>query len=260
MTPMSSDDRGRGFDPEPWLALGVPGREAEAWLAQRIGPAEASRWRRAGVAVPIEAVRWKRAGVDARGVREWLYAGIDAREAVVWTELGFDASRARRHKRAGLTAAQAYGRERRAAPPAAPSWTGFAWRSGTRSTGLPTPARFVDAVRQRSPRVIHSYMQRGWTDDEAIAWALHDIDAGEALAWKELGLRPAEARRLHESGQTAMQTAKAWWEAGIPASEVADWIGAGLTPAEAAEQRAGGISAERAAILRSLRTDERPGA
>jgi hypothetical protein len=125
---------------------------------------------------------------------------------------------------------------------------------------VPTPARFVDAVRQRSPRVIHSYMQRGWTDDEAIAWALHDIDAGEALAWKELGLRPAEARRLHESGQTAMQTAKAWWEAGIPLGEVADWIGAGLTPAEASEQRAGGISAERAAILRSLRMDERPGA
>jgi hypothetical protein len=258
VTPVPPDDRGRGFDLEPWLSLGITKRDAEAWLVQRIGPAEASRWRRAGVSVPIEAVRWKRAGVEARGVREWLYAGIDAREAVVWTELGFDAPRARRHKRAGLTATQAYGRERNAARPAAPSWSGFSW-GPARPPAARSPARFVDAVRQRSPRVIHSYMQRGWTDDDAIAWALQDIDAGEALAWKELGLRPAEARRLHEGGQTAMQTAKAWWEAGVPLSEVADWIGAGLTPAEAAAQRANGVSAERAAILRSLRKDDGPG-
>lgn len=107
-----------------------------------------------------------------------------------------------------------------------------------------------------SGRLMHSYMLRQWVDDEAIAWASHGIDAGDAGAWKELGLTPVEAERQQALGLGAMQTAKAWWRAGIPVDEVADWIGAGLTPEEAAEQRAKGVTGERAAVLRSLRKGE----
>ena len=110
------------------------------------------------------------------------------------------------------------------------------------------------------PQVTHSYVTRQWFDDEAIAWAVHGIEASEALAWKELGLTPVEAERQQSTGANAMQTAKAWWKTGIPFDEVADWIGAGLTPQEAAEQRAKGITVERAAVLRSLRKGGEPAA
>ena len=72
-----------------------------------------------------------------------------------------------------------------------------------------------------SGRLMHSYMLRQWVDDEAIAWASHGIDAGDAGAWKELGLTPVEAERQQALGLGAMQTAKAWWRAGIPVDEVA---------------------------------------
>lgn len=116
--------------------------------------------------------------------------------------------------------------------------------------------RFMETVRPRDPRVMHSYVHRHWFDDEAIAWAVHGIEASDALAWKELGLTPVEAERQQAQGMNAMQTAKAWWQAGIPFDEVADWIGAGLTPKEAAEQRSRGITVDRAAVLRSLRKDK----
>jgi hypothetical protein len=188
----------------------------------------------------------------------------------VWTELGFNAAAARKHKRVGLSPVAAYGREHRAAssqaPPPAASGRAFVAslrRPGARakpgSPQVQEMQRFVEALGNRRSPVIHSYMQRQWVDDEALAWALHEIDASEALAWKELGLTPVEARRQHDAGKSAMQTAKAWWEVGIPVSEVADWIGAGLTPGEAAEQRASGVTAERAAVLRSLRTDREGG-
>ena len=82
------------------------------------------------------------------------------------------------------------------------------------------------------------------------------IDAGDAVAWKELGLTPLEAERQQAQGLSAIQTAKAWWKANIPFDEVADWLGAGLTPEEAAEQRASGVTAEQAAVLRSLRKEK----
>jgi hypothetical protein len=269
------DDRAR-FDPEPWETLGISKHDGLAWWKHRIAPGDALRWRRAGVSEPIDAVRWKIAGVSPDTVREWVYAKIDAREAVGWTELGFTVAEARKHKRAGRTPVEAYGRaHRRHAPPphsaSPPPHSG----SPPPHSASPPPARayarmvpgpmarpggaamhrFMEVVRQRDPTVIHSYMQRQWFDDEAIAWAVHGIEAGEALAWKELGLTPVEAERQRAHGMNAMQTAKAWWRAGIPFDEVADWIGAGLTPTEAAAQRARGITVERAAVLRSLRKD-----
>jgi hypothetical protein len=257
------DDRER-FDPEPWETLGISKQVGLSWWRHRIAPADALRWRRAGVTEPIDGVRWKIAGVSPDTVREWIYAKIDAREAVGWTELGFSVPKARRHKRAGRTPVQAYGRAHRlravpqqSAPPQA--------RVYARAQPLPGPVahpggsamhRFTESVRPRDPRVMHSYIHRQWFDDEAIAWAVHGIEASEALAWQELGLTPVEAERQRAQGSNAMQTAKAWWQAGIPFDEVADWIGAGLTPTEAADQRSRGITVERAAVLRSLRKDQ----
>lgn len=246
----------RPFDPEEWKLLGIAKEEAEGWWKHRIDPPDAVRWRRAGVTAPIDAVRWKVAGVDPRAVREWIYAEIDAREAVVWAELGFDAARARVNKRAGRTPVQAYGGERRAP---AVSMISSSVAPGMARHHPSQRRQFVDAVMKRHPQgqqVAHGYWARQWIDDEAIAWAMHGIDAADALAWKELGLTPIEAERQQQQGNTAMQTAKAWWQAGIPVEEVADWIGAGLTPDEAACQRRKGVTVEQAAVLRSLRKGE----
>jgi hypothetical protein len=241
------------FDPEEWTTLGITTEQGATWWKHRIGPGDALRWRRAGVSEPIDAVRWKIAGVSPGTVREWLYSEIDARQAVAWTELGFNAAGARKHKRAGRTPVQAYGREQRmysaaaqAPPVPAPGRRG------------PGPHRFMETVGRRDPRILHSYMSRQWFDDEAIAWAVHGIEAAEAVAWKELGLTPVEAERQQQAGSNAMQTAKAWWQAGIPFDEVADSIGAGLTPQEATGQRAKGTTVERATVLRSLRKGDGP--
>lgn len=248
-------DRRGEFDAEQWKAIGIAKQEGECWWKHRIEPADALRWRRAGVSEPIDAVRWTVAGIDPGTVREWTYAEIDAREAVVWTELGFNVARARVNKRAGRSPVQAYGREHRA-----PSASMRSVAGGSAPPGAPPgPHDFMQAVLQRHPQqrhVVRSYMHQEWFDDEAIAWAIHGIDASEALAWQELGLTPVEAQRQRAQGNNAMQTAKAWWQADIPVDEVADWIGAGLTPKEAAEQRAKGVTGEQAAVLRSLRKGE----
>jgi hypothetical protein len=243
----------RAFDPEPWQALGINRHEGENWWRHRIEPPDALRWRRAGVQEPLAAARWRIAGVHPATVREWIYAEIDAGEAVVWAELGFDAARARVHKRAGRTPVEAHGVERRA-----PSGGGSA-----RAGAADHPRRaFFQALAghgnlQRG-RLIPSYMSRQWFDDEAVAWAVSGFEAADAIAWKELGLTPDEAKRQQDQGANAMQTAKAWWRAGIPVDEVADWMGAGLTPDEARKQRADGVTVEQAAVLRSLRRNGRP--
>jgi hypothetical protein len=245
----------RPFDLESWREHGFSEQSGLDWWRHRIDPAEALRWQRVAVAEPIDAVRWKIAGIGPDTVREWIYAKIDAREAVAWTEMGFSVAEARKHKRAGRTAVQAYGRAHRARlvqtyPPAPQALPGRPGRSGS------GPQHFIETVRGRDPQMIHSYMHRRWFDDEAIAWASHGIDAADALAWKELGLTPVEAERCRTRDGSPMQTAKAWWQAGIPFEEVADWIGAGLIPEEAVAQRAKGVTAERAAVLRSLRKDK----
>jgi hypothetical protein len=245
----------RRFDAERWRELGFSRESGLAWWKHRIEPGDALRWQRAEVAEPIDAVRWKIAGIGPDTVREWVYAKIDAREAVAWTELGFNVAEARKQKRAGRTAVQAYGHAHRVNaalpyPPARPAPRAGLTRVGVGHRG------FMEAVRGRDPRVMHSYMQRQWFDDEAIAWARHGIEATDALAWKELGLTPVEAERYRTREMSPMQTAKAWWRAGIPFDEVADWIGAGLSPEEAVQQRASGVTADRAAVLRSLRKDK----
>ncbi len=245
----------RRFDAERWRELGFSRESGLAWFEHRIEPQDALRWQRAEVVEPIDAVRWKIAGIGPDTVREWVYAKIDAREAVAWTELGFNVADARKQKRAGRTAVQAYGHAHRmnAAVPYPP--TPPSPQAGLSRVGL-SNRRFMEAVRGRDPRVMHSYMQRQWFDDEAIAWATHGIEAADALAWKELGLTPVEAERYRTREMSPMQAAKAWRRAGIPFDEVADWIGAGLSPEEAVQQRANGVTAERVAVLRSLRKNK----
>lgn len=237
----------RPYDAAPWQALGFSSAAGWTWWKHRIDPGDALRWQRAGVTTPIDAVRWKIAGLDADTVREWIDAEIDAREAVAWKELGFNVREARTHKRAGHSPVQAYGKSPR---PMRASSQGVVVGNG------PDAHRFIQAIGRRDPRLVHSYIQRQWLDDEAIAWASHGVEATEALAWKELGLTPVEAERQQKQGHSAMQTAKAWWQMGIPFEEVADWIGAGLTAEEAAAQRASGVTVEQAAVLRSLRKEK----
>lgn len=253
------------FDPKQWEAVGIAKDDGLGWWKHRIDPGDAVAWQRAGVREPIDAVRWKIAAVTPDTVREWIRAEIDAREAVGWTELGFSVVDARHHKRAGRTPVQAYGRRHRTRPAPPPpqtraaagtGWTAYGPRPPASVRHGPGPQRFMQAVGHRDPRVTHSYMQRQWFDDEAIAWATHGIEAADALAWKELGLTPVEAERQQSQGLSAIQTAKAWWKANIPFDEVADWLGAGLTPQEAAEQRANGVTADQAAVLRSLRKEK----
>jgi len=126
-------------------------------------------------------------------------------------------------------------------------------------TGGPSPTgmrSFIDRVGHQHGIVVHSYARAQWFDEEAIRWASRGIEAGDAKDWKELGLTPEEAEPLSRDGLSPLRAARAWWEAGIPFGEVAAWIGAGLTPEEAACQRAKGIDAERAQVLRALRDPE----
>jgi hypothetical protein len=253
-------DPRRRFDPQAWEALGISRHDGERWWKHLIEPADALAWRHAGVTEPLEAVRWKIAGVDPSTVHSWAKADIDAREAVVWSELGFDAARTHAHKRAGRSPVQAHRHDQGTEHVRMVSGPAQATPPAGGSHGR---HRFIEAMRQGrqglAGHLMHSYIMRHWFDDEAIAWASHGIEAGDALAWKELGLTPIEAERQQDQGNNAMQTAKAWWRAGIPVDEVADWIGAGLTPEEAAEQRAKGVTGERVAVLRSLRKDKDAG-
>ena len=177
-----------------------------AWPGGNTGssPEDALRWQRAGV---VRADR-RRALEDRRhqaGHRPRMGLRQDRRAR------GGRLDRARVQRRRGAQAEAC-----RSAPPSRPTATPTGmWRG--RPLRRPRPAspqaglsrvgvgdrRFMEAVRGRDPRVMHSYMQRQWFDDEAIAWATHGIEAADALAWKELGLTPVEAERYrtreHES-------------------------------------------------------------
>jgi hypothetical protein len=85
-------------------------------------------------------------------------------------------------------------------------------------------------------------------------WA--QFDEPTARAWRELGLSPAEATQLTQSGAEPGELGAAWQRTGIPAGELGDWIGAGLTPREALEQRAAGVTRADAAAMRSLRNPD----
>ncbi len=230
-----------GDEPEPlddWLAQGFTRDDAESWRGWRFMLREAQAWRRAGVTEALHAAQWSTARATPKDVGEWRAAGIEATEAVKWHEFGHDLASARREKARGhdpVTASRVL-------------FTGTA----TGGPGLGV-GRF--AAANIPSRVMHSYLLRQWTDDEAVEWAKEHIDAADAQLWKELGVTPPEAGRAQRRGLTAITVVGDWWRAGIPIAEVADWLGAGLSAEEAAAQRAKGITAEQAAALRALRDE-----
>jgi hypothetical protein len=117
--------------------------------------------------------------------------------------------------------------------------------------------RWLAAAKPASHPLVWGYLQRNWHDQEAQTWAAARIEAGAALAWRQLGLSPAEAAELQKAGQEAEEVGALWRQSGIPADEIANWIGAGLTPEEALDQRARGVTAEDAAAMRGLRSIDR---
>jgi hypothetical protein len=113
---------------------------------------------------------------------------------------------------------------------------------------------WLAAAQPSSHPLVFGYLRHSWHDREAQSWATAQIEAEAALAWRELGLRPAEAAELQNAGRLPEEVGALWRRSGIPAAEIADWIGAGLTPEEALDQRANGVTREEAAVMRSLRS------
>ncbi len=236
----------RDFDDPPenliaWLRAGGRRVDAVQWRRWRFTLEEAQAWRAAGVLVALIAAQWRTAAVTPATVDQWRAVGIRPGEAVRWHEFGVDLKRAAQIKAAG------------GGPESVMSRNQFVTAARSREQQEMDAAvrRFHDAgVRGQ---VVHSYIGCRWWDNEAIAWARHQIPAEHAQVWASLALRPAEAAELATAGWTPGEVIAEWWRAGIPFDEVADWIGAGLSTAEAVEQRAAGVTVEQAAALRALR-------
>jgi len=113
--------------------------------------------------------------------------------------------------------------------------------------------RWLATAKQSSHPLMWGYLKHNWHDQEAQSWAAMRIEADAALAWRELGLNGAEAAELEQAGRRPEEVGALWRRAGFPADEIANWIGAGLTPEEALDQRAHGVTAADAAVMRSLR-------
>lgn len=250
------------FDPKPYLAAGIPGDELHTWWRWRLSADQAKAWRAAGVLEPIEATQWATAKVTHETVDAWLKAGITASEAITWHEYGFGLDDAARYQQQGHTADQAFDISRGRTPKAPdesadPGDALSGLMSYTSGGAQDATQRFISRAASSDGMVMYSYINDNWLDDEAIAWAKHNIDVATARIWKDFGLRPAEAGRFIRRGLSPMAVARTWWQAGIPFDEAPSWIGAGLTPEETIEQRANGATAEQAETLRTLRNEER---
>lgn len=252
------------FDPKPYLAAGIPADELHTWWKWRLSADEAKAWRAAGVLEPIEAAQWATAKVTHETVNAWLKAGITAAESITWHEYGFSLEDAAKYKQQGHTADQAFDVSRGRTPQSADD--DYSVAPGDALSGLMSyqgggaqdeTQRFISKAGASDGMVMYSYINENWLDNEAIAWARHNIDAATARIWKDLGLRPAEAGRFIRRGLSPMAVARTWWQANIPFDEAPSWIGAGLTPEETIEQRANGVTAEQAETLRTLRNEER---
>jgi hypothetical protein len=252
MTRTSIDDpfRDEG-DREPeeltvWLAEGFTEEDAELWRRWRFTLTEAHQWIASGIDEGLTAAQWQTAGVRADRVRAWTDAGVTSTEAVAWHEFGCDLPMAADGKAKGLSPKDFFEQQQQ-------HQQTVVRRGGAiiaSSPHHPMQNWMQAGVR---PEVMHSYMMRQRTDDDALRWARHGIEAAESEVWDALGLTPEEAGRLTRQGRKAAEVIRDWWGAGIPIDEVAEWIGAGMTATEAAEQRARGITAEHAAALRALR-------
>ncbi|MEU6718905.1 hypothetical protein ABZ897_46200 [Nonomuraea sp. NPDC046802] len=243
------------FDPNPYLAAGIPQDEARRWWHWHLTAEQARAWRRAGVTDPALAVQWATAHITPETVGACHVAGLSAAEALLWHEYEFELDDALTYRKQSLTPDQAFDLVRGREPGSRddPFGSLMAFTGGGEPQD-PTQ-RFLARAGRADALVVYGYIKENWTDDEAGAWAGHNIDAATARMWKELGLRPSEAARHVRRGLGPMAVARAWWQAGIPFEETASWAGAGLTPAEAAGERARGVTAEQAEALRALRFD-----
>ncbi|GAA3475322.1 hypothetical protein [Nonomuraea roseola] len=202
--------------------------EMRRWRHAGFEPAHASAWREAGVEDPGDARLWRTAGATPETVITWQRAGMTPAEAVRWHELGVAPHDAARRHLCGE-------RPRRV------SWF-------SKAPAVPAgPIR--DLLRAGIPAdVARGYADAGWEGQEAEEWAGRRIDPGDARLFAALGFTAAEAAR---AGVDAVTLVTSWWGA-VPVEEVAAWCAAGLDPVEAAAQRARGVTAEQAAVLRAL--------
>ncbi|WP_052423716.1 hypothetical protein [Nonomuraea candida] len=219
-----------------WDELGFTQGEVRRWRAARFAAEEAAAWREAGVTVPADARLWITAGAAPGTVITWQRAGMTPADAVRWHELGVAPHDAARRHLAGE-------RPRRV------SWLA---RLAAPEPDHPAPA-VAEALRRLlragvPADVAHAYADAGWDGDEAEEWARRRVDQGDARVLRALGFTAAEAARL---GRPAVEVVAAWWGV-VPVEEVAAWCAAGLAPEEAAGQRAAGVTAAQAAVLRAL--------
>jgi hypothetical protein len=243
--PGDDDDASAPADIAAWRAKGFTTEQAREFQRWRFSLAEAVAWQRAGVSDGLWAAQWATAGVTPQLVTEWRAAGIAPSEAVHWHEMGFGLQAAREARLKGLTPEDAF-RQRPAALP-----FGMAGPQG-RHGDLMRRLREAGAPGH----LVHGYLTRNWSAEDALPWARAGIDAADAELWRAIGLTAAEAGRLTSKGAGPVGTVRDWWRAGIPFDEAADWIGAGLSPEEASAQRARGITVEQAATLRALRDQD----
>ena len=234
------DDADQPEDLTAWLAAGLRRRDALEWRRWHFTLPEAQRWIAAGIGEALVAAQWQIAGVTTDTVKDWQDANIGSAAAIRWHEFGFMLEKAKEHAKAGRGPFEAYQQHQ--------GGSAIQNVSGMRNTEV---QKLIDAGVP--PQVLHGYLRGKWTDDTAIAWAKHGIEAADARAWQLLRLTPAEASELSKTGKNPLRLIQDWWACGIPFDEVGDWLGAGLTPEEAVAQRASGITVEQAAALRALR-------
>ncbi|MBB5082350.1 hypothetical protein [Nonomuraea endophytica] len=212
--------------------------EMRLWRRAGFGEEEAAAWREAGVEDPDDARLWRTTGATPAGVVSWQRGGLTPRDAVRWHELGVAPREAAARHLAGE-------RPHRVSLPAR-------LFPGIRLSDLaPGPtASLRTLLRAGVPvDVARAYTDAGWDGDAARDWAERRIPPAEAEVFRAMGFTAAEAAR---AGRPPMEVLAAWWGA-VPLDEVAAWCAAGLGPREAAAQRAAGVTAEQAAVLRALR-------
>lgn len=211
--------------------------ETRRWRAAGFTSGEAAAWRAAGVTSPADARLWRTAAAGPETVIAWQRAGMTPAEAVRWHELGVAPHDAARRHLAGERPHRVPWFARLVAPsPAetpAPAWAETMRR--LLRAGVP-----ADVAR--------AYADAGWDGGEAEDWARRRVDQGDARVFRALGFTAAEAARTRLS---AVEVMAAWWGA-VPLEEVAAWCAAGFTPGEAAGQRAAGVTAEQAGVIRAL--------
>ena len=192
-------DDGEPEDLAVWLAAGFAREDAERWRRWRYKRDRAEAWMQRGVLDGLRAAQWQTAGVTPETVEAWRAAGIEASEAVRWHELGYalDAAKAEKQKGNGPEDAFAKAHQARSAYRSSRSIA----RSGP--TALRGIQRGLVAHFQQSgvdPRIIHSYMQHLWFDEEALEWAKQGIEAQDAYIWWELGLRGKRSGSSRDPG------------------------------------------------------------